>query len=62
MGTVWENPTCGIPVLNPMDVTLREVQMDSWWTPDGVHQEVWLSVTTSEKEIETWSCEELREN
>jgi len=26
---------------------LREVQMDSRKTPDGVHQDLWLSVTTS---------------
>ena len=27
--------------------TLREVLMDSRWTPDGVHQDPWLSVTSS---------------
>jgi hypothetical protein len=26
---------------------LERVQMDSTWTPDGVHQDAWLSVTTS---------------
>ena len=30
-----------------MAATLWEVQMDSRWTPDGVHQEVWLSVGLS---------------
>ena len=26
---------------------LKRVQVDSRWTPDGVHLDVWLSVTTS---------------
>jgi hypothetical protein len=30
-----------------MAATLREVLMDSRETPDGVHQEAWLGVTTS---------------
>jgi hypothetical protein len=41
--------------------TLREVQMDSRWTPGtipGVHQDAWLSVTTSTSDHNTCTAQQ----